>query len=142
MLARAAQSNPFIFKILKQKGIADEKDLHLVQVMKEYVKLAITYDMPFPNAKYTLCQMSPPKSSKLNKEVSQQLNTPYFHASISVMKEYGELATFFGIQEFYQDVLGKRVGGAKHDSGDYSSQYAYIPDGVVIPTKRKIDSIQ
>ncbi len=70
MLARGAQANPFVFTKLRN-GLdnkpTDRVELH--DVMVEYLKLCMLYDIPYQNAKYTLCQMSPPKHSATHREV-------------------------------------------------------------------------
>lgn len=57
MFARGAQWNVSIFR---PEGL-----LNVYEVMREYLKLAILYDMPYHNAKFTLLQMQLPEDDRI-----------------------------------------------------------------------------
>lgn len=56
MFARGAQANVSVFR---REGM-----LQVKEVIGEYLKLAVTYDMPFSNCKYVILQMSFPDKEK------------------------------------------------------------------------------
>lgn len=164
MVARGAQSNPFVFAELKRtmdlyrkndrtKEILSKDDVSrasiveellgnnstllptmtLSEVMKDYSRVCMKFDMPFQNAKYVLCQMSPARASKLHEQVCADLNIEYFHGVVSQMKGYPQLAQLFGLVDYYNEVLKSRDNSVKQDTGDYTNDYKYVPDGVVLP---------
>jgi len=146
MVARGAQSTPYVFHHLKQELAIDKENCNaedeksLTDILREYAKLCMLYDMPFQNAKYVLCQMSPARASKVHASVCLELGIDYFHGSVSRMKSYPELAVLFGQEEYLKELVASRIDTLKIDLGDYSDEYKYIPDGAIIPNfKRKID---
>jgi tRNA-dihydrouridine synthase 2 len=89
MIARGAQANVSCFR--------KEGQLTCHEVMTEYIKLAILYDMPYPNCKYTLMQMAYPEEERID-----------FQKNIVACRSYDQLAELFAIQDYLQDVLKKR----------------------------------
>ncbi|KAJ3139193.1 tRNA-dihydrouridine(20) synthase [NAD(P)+]-like [Geranomyces variabilis] len=88
MLARAPQYNVSVFRT---EGL-----LPILHVMQEYSRLAITYDMPFHNAKYCLLLMWP---SSLGKE---------FRDSLSKTKSWEVMCQHLDLVDFYKDALAAR----------------------------------
>ncbi len=98
MIARAAQQNVSILssmsKQLNSESLIEEIPLKtLREIMEEYLKLAIEMDMNPSNAKYTLCQMVPPKQTNVNQELTRGLKRKAAHAlevfnQTKTMKEF------------------------------------------------------
>jgi tRNA-dihydrouridine synthase 2 len=90
MIARGAQANVSCFR--------KEGELPCHEVMIEYVKLAMLYDMPYPNCKYTLMQMAYPEEERVE-----------FQKKIVACRSYDQISELFGIQGYLQDIVKNRI---------------------------------
>ncbi|KAJ3223361.1 hypothetical protein HK099_001237 [Clydaea vesicula] len=73
MLARAAQDNPSVFKLLTNQindGVSHYTINDVFEVCKEYLKIAIEFDNPTANTKYCILQMVQPKLGEVKKKVT------------------------------------------------------------------------
>jgi tRNA-dihydrouridine synthase len=85
MIGRAAQQNvsiltPMSKQLNHPELLPVDPPKKLRDIMEEYLKLAIEMDMNSSNAKYTLCQMVPPKQSIMNQELTNGLKRKAGHA--------------------------------------------------------------
>ncbi len=76
MVARCAQANVSCLQplsdYLHQRPLRPPHSRW--HVMREYLLLAVEYDLPFQNAKFTLIQMVPPKASPEHAPLAQTMN--------------------------------------------------------------------
>ncbi|ORX84435.1 FMN-linked oxidoreductase [Anaeromyces robustus] len=124
MIARAAQSNPSIFR---RDGL-----LPKLQIVKEYSKLCAKYDMPYQNAKYALLCIWQ----------DHQDNIGY---SLVKSKSIHDICKGVGEEEYYYQVLKERnekeielseETRAKQEE-TYADQCPYIPRAPYIPKNLK-----
>jgi len=88
MLARAAQWDPSVFRA--------EGCLPLMDVMKEYVKIAVKYDSVKENVKYVLCKMI---GDTTKEEAYKQI-----HAARDVQ----DICIALDLEDYRQNILGER----------------------------------
>ncbi|XP_047129057.1 tRNA-dihydrouridine(20) synthase [NAD(P)+]-like isoform X1 [Hydra vulgaris] len=88
MIARSAQWNPSVFR---KEGI-----LPLIDVIKEYIKVALIFDACFTNIKYVLCKMfGNTAGSELGKRLSASVNLQ-------------DICETFDLEDFRQNLLKER----------------------------------
>lgn len=76
MVARAAMYNVSVLQSMSDvinKRPVKSQPKALNEIMREYVRLAQYYDMPYQNSKYVLCQMSPSKASEAYAALQQEM---------------------------------------------------------------------
>lgn len=111
MLARAAQSNPSIFR---SEGLLSLDD----HVIPEYLKKCVYYDYPYQTPKYTICSMIELKYGK--------------GPTIQTCKSLRVLCELYGVQDYFDEVTDKRVkiiASEKKENRSYEDDdpQSYIP---------------
>ncbi|KAJ3278541.1 tRNA-dihydrouridine(20) synthase [NAD(P)+]-like [Borealophlyctis nickersoniae] len=117
MLARAAEQNPSIFR--------KEGPLPRYEILKEYVRTAVQYNMPFHNAKYCVLIMWPTSAGK------------EFREKLVKSKTYVDLCGALDMMEFYEDVVASQLKRAaelcqtdrllEDETGELGTDCPYIP---------------
>jgi tRNA-dihydrouridine synthase 2 len=90
MFARGAQANVSVFR---KEGMLPVHD-----VMREYIKIAMEYDMGYANCKYTLMQMAYPDAQRIE-----------FQTKIIACRNYEQLSTLFELQDIYEALKQTRT---------------------------------
>ncbi|KAJ3187241.1 tRNA-dihydrouridine(20) synthase [NAD(P)+]-like [Irineochytrium annulatum] len=125
MMARAAESNISVFRTEGPRSISE--------VIPEYIRLALEYDMPFHNAKYVCVQMWSGASTGERKN------------RLGSSRSFRELCACFDMEEEYDEVIKARLEKAtalgrldllsKEVQGVLGPDCPYIPNAPYIPTK-------
>jgi len=124
MIARAAQSNPSIFR---KEGL-----LPKLQIVKEYSKLCAKYDMPYQNAKYALLCIWQDHQDDIG-------------FSLVKSKSIHDICKGVGEEEYYYQILKERNEKEIELSEEirakqeeiYADQCPYIPHAPYIPKNLK-----
>ncbi|KAJ3044796.1 tRNA-dihydrouridine(20) synthase [NAD(P)+]-like [Rhizophlyctis rosea] len=124
MMARAAEKNVSCFRA--------EGPVPRRQILEEYVKTAVTYDMPFHNAKYCILIIWP-SSAGIE-----------FRNRLVKAKSFSELCAVLELSEFYEETVAERRRRAEElgqmdrlledETGELGADCPYIPEDRPIPS--------
>ncbi|KAJ3044767.1 tRNA-dihydrouridine(20) synthase [NAD(P)+]-like [Rhizophlyctis rosea] len=125
MMARAAEQNVSIFR---REGPIPRRE-----ILEEYIRTAVQYNMPFHNCKYVVLIIWP---TAMGKELREK---------VAKARSYVDMCAAVGLEEYLEETVTARKRRAselqqqdrllKDEIGELGAECPYIPEAPVLPSE-------